>query len=162
MPSRLVCLHTLMYLSPDSAQGAHSSREERVGLFEQAKIAQCSEADVRAGNGRVHRGHQRGHPRHARNALLVLDDCGANRGTIRSELNAIAIQPHTMCLPLKITMCLFAHCLRIPRTRRWAPTRALTQERCSTLCLYSSLSSNTVLNHISANAPPPSVSFSSA
>ena len=50
-----------------------STREESVGLFDQAKISQRSEADVRADNGPVHRATRREHPRHARKALLVLD-----------------------------------------------------------------------------------------
>jgi len=53
-----------------------------VGLFDQAKISQRSEADVRADNGPVHRATRREHPRHARKALLVLDA----RATISSIL----------------------------------------------------------------------------
>jgi len=52
-------------------------REESVGLINQAKISQRSEADVRADHGPVHRATRRKHPRHARKALLVLDDRGA-------------------------------------------------------------------------------------
>jgi hypothetical protein len=51
-----------------------NTREERsVGFFDQVKISQRSEADVRSENGPVHRDTRREHPRFARKALLVLD-----------------------------------------------------------------------------------------
>jgi hypothetical protein len=42
------------------------------------RVSPFFEADVRAGNGRVHCDPRRGRPRHASKALLVLDDCGAS------------------------------------------------------------------------------------
>ena len=49
------------------------AREESVGLFDQAKISQRSEADIGAVDGPVHCATRREHPRHARKALFVLD-----------------------------------------------------------------------------------------
>ena len=60
----------------------HSSREENVGLFDQAKISQCSEADVRAGNDPVHR--------EARTEL-VLDDRGAIDEEVMDDCEVIQV-----------------------------------------------------------------------
>ena len=69
----------------------HSSREENVGLFDQAKISQCSEADVRAGNDPVHREARTEHPRYARQTLLVLDDRGAIDEEVMDDCEVIQV-----------------------------------------------------------------------
>ena len=97
------------------------AREESVGLFDQAKISQRSEADIGAVDGPVHCATRREHPRHARKALHLLDD--REKFSVKGQAGTLWQEGRTRWRWLLGNSSQWRESLRKKRQRGWGVRR---------------------------------------